>query len=130
MAGVLLAVSICARYLLAALRWLRAASLASAGLSLQGEGTLSAVAQNDLAGIPPDRVGVLMVDFQNQFCHPRACGDGPVTNSHNAATAQRASSFAAAAARSGAKVIYTRQVLDPAQLTARQRRWDEQMGLC
>jgi nicotinamidase-related amidase len=88
------------------------------------------VAQNDLAGIPPDRVGVLMVDFQNQFCDPRACGDGPVTNSHNASTAQRANSFAAAAARSGAKVIYTRQVLDPAQLTARQRRWDEQMGLC
>jgi len=25
------------------------------------------MAQNDLAGIPADRVGVLMVDFQNQF---------------------------------------------------------------
>jgi nicotinamidase-related amidase len=93
-------------------------------------GTLSIVAQNDLAGIPADRIGVLMVDFQNQFCHPRACGGGPVTNTHNAATAERANSFAAASARSGAQVIYTRQILDPAQLTVRQRRWDEQMGLC
>jgi nicotinamidase-related amidase len=93
-------------------------------------GTLSIVAQNDLAGMPADRVGVLMVDFQNQFCHPRACGDGPVTNTHNAATARWANSFAAVAARSGARVIYTRQVLDLGQLTARQRRWDEQMGLC
>jgi hypothetical protein len=39
--------------------------------------TLAAVEQNDLAGVPPERVGVLMVDFQNQFCHPRACGTGP-----------------------------------------------------
>ncbi len=86
--------------------------------------------QNDLAGIPPARVGVLMVDFQNQFCHPRACGQRPPANSHNAATAFRANAFAAAAAELGAQVIYTRQVLDPGQLTARQRRWDEQLGLC
>jgi nicotinamidase-related amidase len=71
-----------------------------------------------------------MVDFQNQFCHPRACGDGPVTNSHNAITAHRANAFAAAAARLGAKVIYTRQVLDPEQLSARQLRWDKHSGLC
>ena len=71
-----------------------------------------------------------MVDFQNQFCHPRACGDRPPTNSHNAATAYRANAFAAAAAELGAQVIYTRQVLDPGRLTARQRGWDEQFGLC
>jgi nicotinamidase-related amidase len=88
------------------------------------------VAQNDLDDVPPTRVGVLMVDFQNQFCHPRACGDGPVTNSHNAATAHRANDFAAAAAGLGAKVIYTRQVLDPGQLTSRQLSWDEQLGFC
>jgi nicotinamidase-related amidase len=88
------------------------------------------VTQNDLRDVPPARVGVLMVDFQNQFCHPRACGDGPLTNSHNAATAQRATGFARAAAELGAQVIYTRQVLDPEQLTARQRSWDEQLGLC
>jgi nicotinamidase-related amidase len=88
------------------------------------------VTQNDLADVSPARVGVLMVDFQNQFCHARACGGGPVTNSHNAATARRANAFAAAGAEFGAKVIYTRQVLDPGQLSARQRRWDEQLALC
>lgn len=92
--------------------------------------TLSNVAQSDLADVPPARVGVLMVDFQNQFCDPRACGDGPVTNTHNAVAAHRANAFAAAAAKLGAKVIYTRQVLDLGQLSARQRRWDEQLGVC
>ena len=86
--------------------------------------------QNDLTGIPPERVGVLLVDFQNQFCHPRACGPGPVTNTANAATAQRASAFAADAALLGTRVIYVRQVLDPERLTARQRYWDDQSGLC
>jgi nicotinamidase-related amidase len=71
-----------------------------------------------------------MVDFQNQFCHPRACGPGPVINHHNARTARRANAFAAVAARLGARVIYTRQVLDPHELTNRQRQWDEQLGLC
>jgi nicotinamidase-related amidase len=71
-----------------------------------------------------------MVDFQNQFCHPRACAPGPVTNRHNAGAARRADAFAAAAARLGAQVIYTRQVLDPQHLTARQREWDDQLGLC
>lgn len=88
------------------------------------------MAQNDLVGIPPARVGVLMVDFQNQFCHPQACHTGPVINDHNASTARRANAFAAAAACTGAHVIYTRQVLDPGELTARQRQWDEQLGLC
>lgn len=90
----------------------------------------SAVGQNDLDGVPPSRVAVLMVDFQNQFCDPRVCGDGPVTNRHNAATAHRANAFAADAARLDAQVIYTRQVFDPADLSARQRAWDEQLGLC
>lgn len=73
---------------------------------------------------------MLLVDFQNQFCHPRACGPGPVTNAANAATARRANAFAAEAARRGTQVIYTRQVLDPERLTARQRHWDDQFGLC
>jgi len=88
------------------------------------------VGQNDLTGLPPERVGVLLVDFQNQFCHPRACGSGPVINAANAAAARRANAFAAEAARRGMQVIYTRQVLDPERLTARQRHWDDQFGLC
>ena len=90
---------------------------------------LPSVAQNDLAGLRPARVCVLMVDFQNQFCHPRASGTGPVISHHNARTARRANAFAAAAGL-GAQVIYTRQVLDLGELTARQRHWDEQLGLC
>jgi nicotinamidase-related amidase len=86
--------------------------------------------QNDLTGLPPERVGVLLVDFQNQFCHPRACGPGPVTNTANAAAARRANAFAGEAAGLGMQVIYTRQVLDPERLTARQRHWDYQLGLC
>lgn len=92
--------------------------------------TLATVEQNNLADLPPERVGVLMVDFQNQFCHPRACGAGPVINRHNAAAARRADAFAKAAAHRGAQVVYTRQVLDLGRLTARQRSWDEQLGLC
>jgi nicotinamidase-related amidase len=86
--------------------------------------------QNDLKGLAPERVGVLLVDFQNQFCHPRACGPGPVTNAANAVAARRAGAFAVDAARLGTQVIYTRQVLDPERLTARQRHWDDQFGLC
>lgn len=92
--------------------------------------SLASVAQNDLAGLPAERVGVLLVDFQNQFCHPRACGSGPVTNTANAATAQRADAFAVEAAGLGMQVIYTRQVLDPEQLTDRQVHWDRQLRLC
>jgi nicotinamidase-related amidase len=88
------------------------------------------VGQNDLAGLSPQRIGVLLVDFQNQFCHPRACGPGPVTNTGNAATARRASAFAATAAGLGMQLIYSRQVLDPEQLTARQLHWDHQLRLC
>jgi hypothetical protein len=54
----------------------------------------------------------------------------PATNTGNAATARRANAVAAEAARRGAQVIYTRQVLDPQLLTARQLHWDAQLGLC
>jgi len=107
--------------------------LGHAACSRPGRGnrvSLAAVGQNDLTGLPPERVGVLLVDFQNQFCHPRASGPGPVTNAANAVAARRANAFAAEAARLGAQVLYTRQVLDPQRLTARQRHWDDQLGLC
>ncbi|HET6187642.1 MAG TPA: isochorismatase family cysteine hydrolase [Trebonia sp.] len=71
-----------------------------------------------------------MVDFQNDFCSPAACGDGPVTNTHNAQAAQRANAFAQHAAGLGAHVVYTRQVLDMGRLTERQRRWERPDGLC
>lgn len=80
--------------------------------------------------LPPNRVAVVLVDFQNDFCAPEVSGGGPVTNTHNAAAARRANLFAAGAARLGAHVVYTQQVLDLGRLTPRQRRWEEPDGLC
>ncbi|MGA8116780.1 MAG: isochorismatase family cysteine hydrolase [Actinocatenispora sp.] len=86
--------------------------------------------QNDVDGLPASRVAVLLVDFQNQFCHPAACGSGPVGNTNNARAAHRATEFAARAAAIGAPVVYSQQVYDPERSTPRQRHWDEQLGLC
>lgn len=83
----------------------------------------------DLLDLPLERVAVVLVDFQNDFCSPDA-GDGPPTNTHNEETARRANRFAASAVRLGAHVIYTRQVLDWNKLTERQQRWEMPDGLC
>jgi nicotinamidase-related amidase len=80
--------------------------------------------------LPPERVAVVLIDFQNDFCSPAVATAGPATNTRNAAAAVRANRFAAAAAQLGANVVYTRQVLDPRRLTARQRRWERPDGLC
>lgn len=72
--------------------------------------------------LPPQRVAVVMVDLQNDFCSPEVFGDRPVTNTHNAETARRAQAFARDASDLGARVVYTRQILDLDRLTARQRR--------
>ena len=76
-----------------------------------------------LLRLDPARVAVVLVDFQQDFC------DRPGTT-RNAATAARANAFAASAARSGVRVIYSQQVLDLDRLTPRQRRWAENDGLC
>jgi len=85
--------------------------------------------QNDVAALDPHRVAVVMVDFQNQFCHPNAA-TADSSNRTNRVTAERANVFAQHATDLGAHVVYTRQVFDPAELTERQRRWDEELGLC
>lgn len=76
------------------------------------------------------QVAVVMVDFQNDFCSPEVFGGGPVTNTGNAKTAERASAFARQAADLGARIVYTQQVLDMDRLSARQRRWERPGGLC
>lgn len=86
--------------------------------------------QTSLADLAASQVAVVLVDFQNDFCHPRASRARPPTNTANAATAHRANRFAAKAADLGAHVIYTRQVLDLDRLTPRQRRWERPDGLC
>ncbi len=78
----------------------------------------------------PQQVAVVLVDFQSDFCSPDVFDGAPVTNGNNAAAALRANSFARQAANFGAKVVYTRQVLDFAHLTERQRRWERPDGLC
>ncbi|GIL26717.1 cysteine hydrolase family protein [Actinocatenispora comari] len=76
------------------------------------------------------RVAVVLVDFQNDFCHPDADPGHPPTNTRNAQAARRADAFARQAGALGARVVYTRQVLDLDRLTPRQRRWERPDGLC
>jgi nicotinamidase-related amidase len=80
--------------------------------------------------LPLNRVAVVLIDFQNDFCSPEVAGDGPATNTNNAAAALRANAFARDAASLGARVVYTQQVLDLERLTERQRRWERADGLC
>lgn len=35
----------------------------------------------DFFTLPPERVAVVLIDFQNDFCSPDAAAGGPVTNS-------------------------------------------------
>lgn len=81
--------------------------------------------------LPLERVAVVLVDFQNDFCSPDVFEPGrPVTNTRNARAARRADAFARQARELGAHVVHTRQVLDLDRLTPRQRRWEEPDGLC
>ncbi|MEV0842699.1 isochorismatase family cysteine hydrolase [Actinocatenispora sera] len=80
--------------------------------------------------LEPRRVAVVLVDFQNDFCHPDASTGRPPGNTRNAQAARRADTFARRAGELGARVVYTRQVLDLDRLTPRQRRWERADGLC
>lgn len=80
--------------------------------------------------LDPHRVAVVMVDFQNDFCSPDVAQGRPATNTQNATAAVRANRFAASAGRLGAHIVYTRQVLDPTTLTARQGRAAASEELC
>jgi nicotinamidase-related amidase len=85
---------------------------------------------NGLHELAPNRVAILLVDFQNDFCSAQVSRTSPPTNTLNATTAQRANEFARRGSALGAHVIYTRQVLDLSKLTPRQRRWERPDGLC
>src|SRR4051812_39445185 len=85
---------------------------------------------SDLLALPLDRVAVVLIDFQNDFCSPAAGGGRPPTNTHNEATARRADAFAREAVGLGAHVVYTQQVLEWDRMTPRQRRWETPDGLC
>ena len=66
----------------------------------------------DFFDLAPERVAVVLIDFQNDFCSPEVAASAQPTNTNNAAAARRANDFAAAAADAGAHVLYTRQILD------------------
>lgn len=74
-----------------------------------------------LTDLPAERVALLLVDFQYDFC---------AGNAGNAAAARRARDVAAQAARYGVRAIYSRQVYDPDRLTDRQRRREGPNSLC
>jgi nicotinamidase-related amidase len=87
--------------------------------------------QAALDGLAPHEVAVLLVDFQNDFCHPDVAEGRAPTNTANARTAAKANAFARRAACLGAHVIYSQQILSLPRLTPRQRQWvSEQDGLC
>lgn len=83
----------------------------------------------DLLSLPLDRIAVVLVDFQNDFCSPDVNPKRP-TNTNNELAARRASDFAAEAANLGAHVIYTQQLLNWEEMPPRQRRWERPDGLC
>jgi len=85
---------------------------------------------SELGKLDPNRVAVVLVDFQNDFCRPSRAGEDPKQTGANAGAARRANDFAGQAARQGLRVVYSQQILDLAELTARQRRWVEHSQLC
>jgi nicotinamidase-related amidase len=85
---------------------------------------------DELRKLESRRVAVLLVDFQNDFCRPSTPEQDPAQTQANAEAARRASAFASEATGLGMRVIYSQQILDPARLTSRQRRWEEGSQLC
>lgn len=85
---------------------------------------------NELSKLEPHRVAVVLVDFQNDFCRPSRPDEDPAQTRPNADAARKANDFAGQAARLGLRVLYSQQILDPARLTPRQRRWEQNSQLC
>jgi len=88
------------------------------------------MAQTDLDGLAPHEIAVLLVDFQNDFCHPDAAGGCPAGNTANARSAAKANDFAHHAAALGVHVVYSQQILSLSRLTPLQRQWETAGGLC
>ncbi len=84
--------------------------------------------QTTVANAEPSRVAVVLIDFQNAFCHAEShTVDDKVANR---AAALRANDFAAVASDLGAEIVYTQQVLDLDFLSPRQREWAATENLC
>lgn len=107
---------------------IRGVMLAGNNTTTGSRADMKEIKQTNLVGLMPKQVVVLMIDVQNAFCHPDSHTVKDKAN--NEATARRANAFALRASRLGASVLYSRQVMEPAALTARQLRWDETDGIC
>jgi len=84
--------------------------------------------QSNSNDIEPENIAVVLIDFQNSFCQQ---GSSPVDDkTSNRKAALRANTFAAAASRLGAKIVYTKQILDPDYITPRQREWAVAENIC
>jgi len=84
--------------------------------------------QTTVCDLDPSRVAVVLIDFQNAFCHEDShTVDDKVSNRKAALHAQE---FATSVATLGANVVYTQQILDLDALTPRQRQWAEAEDLC
>lgn len=84
---------------------------------------------SDLLSLPLDRIAVVLVDFQNDFCSPQINQEHPA-NTNNEVAARLANEFAAKASELGAHIIYTQQLLNWETMPPRQRRWERPDGLC
>jgi nicotinamidase-related amidase len=84
--------------------------------------------QSDIISIDPNNIAVVLIDFQNGFCQQSS---NPVDDkASNRKAALHANEFAASASRLGAKIVYTKQILDPEMITPRQRQWAIPENIC
>jgi nicotinamidase-related amidase len=84
--------------------------------------------QTDITNIDPKKIAVVLIDFQNAFCHENSFEVDDKAS--NRATALRANEFAQFSSDFGATVVYTRQIYRSDQLTSRQNKWAKLEGLC
>jgi|SRR5579875_1302972 len=90
---------------------------------------MSQTSIRELAELPPQQLALVCIDFQNDFCHSAGkCARLGITQ--NEAAASRADQVARRILHGGGHVIYTQQLVDKAQLTERQARWESDDGLC
>jgi len=84
--------------------------------------------QSDVVSIDPNKIAIVLIDFQNSFCQQ---GSNPVDDkTSNRKAAFSANEFAASASHLGAKIVYTKQILDPEMITPRQRKWAIPENIC
>ena len=80
----------------------------------------------DFFDLAPERVAVVLIDFQNDFCSPGVAASAQPTNTHNAAATTSQPRLPTPEPTSSTPARSS--TLD--RLTPRQRRWERPGGLC